>query len=370
MTTTTVIAKDTSSAMDDIMSKLGDDAVILSTKHKDGKVHMTATTENVSTTPRRLKPSQQFSKIFESRMLNDQFLNQDKPLQLEEAFNDTGASTAQLSALRTEIQEIKNMLSGVVVTEPQNLNDNIASTSALKLRQSGFSPKVVKRLEKSFLGKNFESGRVSFLRSLAKTLIPNDIENLKDKQIFYIIGPSGSGKTTLAAKLAALLADTTKSNSIILSEINNGNSQQISDSLRGYARLLNLKTSIVAKNKAPEHEFDSQKTIVDVSTNLSQSVESIASSKKIFGHKNVCVIMAVPGGSSNKLIDSLHRAAEKLEPIIALSKLDECEIGPEEFSKLSELDSKIGIITGTNNIVGSLAVSSENIITQYLKENC
>ena len=43
---------------------------------------------------------------------------------------------------------------------------------------------------------------------------------------------------------------------------------------------------------------------------------------------------------------------------------------PEEFSKLSELDSKIGIITGTNNIVGSLAVSSENIITQYLKENC
>ena len=140
--------------------------------------------------------------------------------------------------------------------------------------------------------------------------------------------------------------------------------------MRGYARLLNLKTSIVEKNKAPEHEFDSQKTIVDVSTNLSESIESISSSKKIFGHKNVCVIMAVPGGSSNKLIDSLYKAAEKLEPIIALSKLDECEIGPEEFSKLSELDSKIGIITGTNNIVGSLAVSSENIITQYLKENC
>ena len=48
MKTTTVIANDTSSAMDDIISKLGDDAVILSTKHKDGKVHMTATTENVS----------------------------------------------------------------------------------------------------------------------------------------------------------------------------------------------------------------------------------------------------------------------------------------------------------------------------------
>ena len=369
MRTTTVIAKDTSSAMDDIISKLGDDAVILSTKHKDGKVHMTATTENVSTTPKRLKPSQQFSKIFESRMLNDQILNQDKPLELEEAYNDKGASTAQLSALRSEIQELKYMLSGVVVTEPQNLNDNVASSSALRFRQSGFSPKVVKRLEKSFLGKDFENGRVSFLRSLAKTLVPDDIENFKEKQIFYVIGPSGSGKTTLVAKLAALLADTSKSNSIVLSEINNGNSH-ISDSLRGYARLLNLKTSIITKSKAPEHELNTQKTIIDVSTNLSQSVESIRSSRKIYGDKNVCVIMTVPGGSSNKLIDSLHKATEQLKPIIALTKLDECEIGSEEFSKLSELDSKIGIITGTNNIVGSLAISSENIITQYLKENC
>ena len=37
LTTTTVIAKDTSSAMDDIISQLGEEAVILSTNHKDGK---------------------------------------------------------------------------------------------------------------------------------------------------------------------------------------------------------------------------------------------------------------------------------------------------------------------------------------------
>ena len=67
-----------------------------------------------------------------------------------------------------------------------------------------------------------------------------------------------------------------------------------------------------------------------------------------------------------------YQAAQKkgIKPIIALSKLDECEIGPEEFSKLAELNSKIGIITGTNDIVGSLALASENVLTQYLKENC
>ena len=183
LTTTTVIAKDTSSAMDDIISQLGEEAVILSTNHKDGKVHMTATTDNASKTPRRLKPSQQFSKIFESKMLNDQFLTKDKPLELDSAFNDTGASTAQLSALRNEIKDIKNMLSSVVVTEPQNLNDNVASSTALKLRQSGLSPKVIKKLEKSFFGKDYETGRVSFLRSLAQTLIPFDIEHVIAKSV-------------------------------------------------------------------------------------------------------------------------------------------------------------------------------------------
>ena len=77
-----------------------------------------------------------------------------------------------------------------------------------------------------------------------------------------------------------------------------------------------------------------------------------------------------PGGSSNRLIEALKNSCEDIEPIIALSKLDECEIGPEEFSKLAELNSKIGIITGTNDIVNSLALSSENVLTQYLKENC
>ena len=38
MKTTTVIANDSSSAMEDIISKLGEDAVILSTEKKNGKV--------------------------------------------------------------------------------------------------------------------------------------------------------------------------------------------------------------------------------------------------------------------------------------------------------------------------------------------
>ena len=79
--------------------------------------------------------------------------------------------------------------------------------------------------------------------------------------------------------------------------MNNGNGL-ISENLRGFARLLNLKTSIVENQKAPLHELDRQKTIVDVSSNFVEATESIIQAK-IFGHKNVSVILTLPGGSNS-----------------------------------------------------------------------
>ena len=87
-------------------------------------------------------------------------------------------------------------------------------------------------------------------------------------------------------------------------------------------------------------------------------------------NNKIAVILCLPGGSSNKLINTLWSNAKDLNPTIALTKLDECEMGPEEFSNLAENNAKISIITGTDGIVGTVAIASENVMTQYLKENC
>ena len=373
MTTTTVTAKDTSSAMEDIINQLGDDAVILSTNQKHGKVEMTATTDITSTTPRRLKPSQQFSRIFESRMLEDQILgDKDKPLELTQALNEnSGLSMSQLSAVRSEINEIKNMLAGVVVTEPENLNEKFSSSISFRLRQFGFSPKIVKILEESFSGKDFENARVSFLRSLAKRLVPNTQHDLKSAKVIYVIGGSGNGKTTLVAKLAAFLAEKieTNKNKICLTELNYHNSS-ISDSLRSYARLLNLSSALINHKDAPPMFEGSSQMIVDVSTSIEEASESINSARKLYGKNKVSVVLCLPGGSSKSFIKMLWSLCENLKPIIALNKLDECEMGAIEFSELAELNANISIITGTNNLVGTIAMATENVMTQYLKENC
>ena len=374
MATTTVTAKDTSRAMEDIIDRLGEDAVILSTNQKNGKVEMTATNDSSSIPPKRLKPSQQFSKIFESRMLNEQISGgSDNTLELTQAVNQSdGASSSQLSAVRSELKEIKNMLSGVVVTEPQNLNDKVASSTALRLRQAGFSSKIVNILDQSILNKDYENARVSFLRSLAKRLVPNDTQNLNQSKIYYVIGSSGSGRTTLSAKIAAYFAERSESKNIdevCLAEFDKGEGV-ISEDLRSYSRLLNLKTSLIKSNQAPTLNESNKKMIIDVSLDIEESYENIRNSRKLFGNNKIAVILCLPGGSSNKLINTLWSNAKDLNPTIALTKLDECEMGPEEFSNLAENNAKISIITGTDGIVGTVAIASENVMTQYLKENC
>ena len=373
MATATVTAKDTSSAMDDIMDKLGDDAVILSTSKKNGKVHMTATTDISSNTPKRLKPSQQFSRIFENKMLEKQVYGEhEKPFDLKNDLKvSNGASLEQISAVRKELSEIKSMLTGVVVTEPGNLNSSISCSTALRLRQLGFSAKIVKKLEDSFLAKDYESGRVSFLRSLAKILVPGHAQDIKNSKIIYIIGFAGSGRTTLSAKLAAYFAELSKSENNTITLAQYGTSKSISnDSLRAYGRLLNLKTEFFSENQEIPMIEGSGKMIVDAAENPETILENVLSARKLYGNNRVSVIISLPGGSSKHMVKTIWNSSQELKPSFALTKLDECELSAVEFSELAELNANISVITGTNKILDTIALASENVLTQYLKENC
>ena len=58
-----------------------------------------------------------------------------------------------------------------------------------------------------------------------------------------------------------------------------------------------------------------------------------------------------------------------LDPMIALTKLDECEAMPSELSALAMDGSGIGLLTGTKSIVGGIAITTSQILAQYLREN-
>ncbi|MGB1180987.1 MAG: hypothetical protein ACPG35_03160, partial [Candidatus Puniceispirillaceae bacterium] len=83
----------------------------------------------------------------------------------------------------------------------------------------------------------------------------------------------------------------------------------------------------------------------------------------------VAVIQAIPGGSSGVMIQHQCQLYKQLSPTIALTKLDECETTPAEFSALAEQEASIALLSGTRSVVGALAFASGNIISQYLTEN-
>ena len=55
--------------------------------------------------------------------------------------------------------------------------------------------------------------------------------------------------------------------------------------------------------------------------------------------------------------------------MIAITKLDECWVGAEEFSSLALNNSRIGIVTGTKVLIDSIIEANENSLTKYMKEN-
>ena len=70
MATITVTAKDTASAMEDVFEQLGDDAYIIETTKKNGKVSMHATNDSLLLKEKNRSSVKAFSKIFDSKLID------------------------------------------------------------------------------------------------------------------------------------------------------------------------------------------------------------------------------------------------------------------------------------------------------------
>ena len=68
-------------------------------------------------------------------------------------------------------------------------------------------------------------------------------------------------------------------------------------------------------------------------------------------------------------IKGICKKAEEIRPMVAITKLDECWVGAEEFSALALNNARIGIVTGTKVIIDSLIQANEDSLTKYMKEN-
>ena len=394
MATITVQASDTSTAMEEIALKLGEDAMILSTTKKNGKVIMQASND-APAAPKQAQPAStsaisDFDRLFADKLgqelakptIDLSAAGAEHRRAPASAGRTSAAPSAQPDAIQTHLvsalgllaekmEHIEDRLAAMTLTPYEGLNPELGDSTPMQLRRSGFSDTIITNLHASFAGLGYEAGVSSFLSHLGQQLAITQSDSLMQKRIYFIVGPSGSGRTTLAAKLAANLKDEHSGRVVALAHLASS-SAETDNKLKSYARLLNLPFCHLTHD-VPANQFDKMTDfdimVVDVTLSVDQSNHYLGQLTEDLGASEVQTIMSLQGGSSASLIRQSLTAYKQVDPLIALTKLDECETTPAEFSALAEQDASIALLSGTRSVVGALAFASGNIISQYLTEN-
>ena len=376
MATITVTAKDSTSAMEDVFEQLGEDAYIIETTKKNGKVSMQATNDSLILKETNRPSVKKFSKIFDSKLI-DQIPAPKKAfaeiISTEDILSQKSSSSVSkddFETLRTEILSIRSMLSGLMITKPEGLDFELGHSLPVQLMQSGFSSELIGSFSSNLNQLDEEKGRFSFLRSLSRKLVAPFAENVYDARIISLIGGSGSGKTTLAAKIATCCAETVKFQKPVLVSVTE-TATKSTDDLKAFGRLLNMPVKQVAIGSLSSilKQKDTQ-FILDISSEAKKTIETLLKVSELFSPTEFKILQTLPGNYNKQMIIHQTSLYDSLEPLVALTKLDECELSPVELSALVSAKAQIALLTGTKSIVGALAIASEAILSQYLKENC
>ena len=196
MSKLTVQAMDSAAAMDEIVSKLGPDAVILSTTKLNGKVVMEAAS---GTLPSQMLPrdEKKFTNIFSEQMIktpHNRLVDSKKPnnnVSANPANEVVGdhilSNNSEVDSLRKQLIGLQKMMDGLFVTDVDGLNQNLLSNSRVILQQAGFSHQILNDFKSSYLGQSFSDGCNAFLTDLSSHLTHSNSESLL-KQKVYICG--------------------------------------------------------------------------------------------------------------------------------------------------------------------------------------
>ena len=368
MPNVTVTAADTATAMDEIWDRLGPDAMIISTKKQHGKIVMQATTDSTAkpTEPARASTAR-FGTLFTNQMIGKAPRNnQDTASPVERMTHQH-----ELAAIRHDLAALQDMLTGMVLTDLDGINPALTPSTRITLQRAGFSQKILQDLLTHYAGYSYSDGCERFLQALASQLVHPTSATILQKRLIFVVGASGTGRTTMVAKIAAMLRDQNPSKEIVLASLN-GQNGTANHQLQSFGRLLNLpsvtlglSTPVEDFNKMTDYDF----MVIDVASDNINAVEKVQSIQSRLGASDVGGLLVIPGGASYSMINTTIKRFDAIHPLVALTKLDECETKPAEFSALAENNTKIALLSGTKSVIDPAVFASENILLQYLQEN-
>jgi flagellar biosynthesis GTPase FlhF len=375
MTTYKFLASDSASAMEEVVKKLGPDALIVSTSKRGNKVEIEAT-NSFSSQQKQKDVRDNFSDVLHSKI---DFLREKQRNRIyTRTSNDFDTSnsgnslinqnhSSEMVKLQGQIKHLQNMLSGMVITDEKGLNEKTGNSVSLKLRQLEFTPEIVSSLKPAYDGLNIDRGLSAFVKAFADKIACDEIQDIFKSQVIFVIGPSGAGKTTLSAKLAARIMEENKQVKPTLVSTESHVVNRLDD-LAYYSKLLNIPklNYRIDQNCKSFTSICAGQKIVDLSLIAEESKYLVQNVREQLGATKVTTVLCLPSGSSRQLLTSQINKYRDFQPIIAFTKVDECQLYARELCILANKKVKVGFMTGSKTILSSLALSESNVLATHL----
>ena len=380
MTQHKVLSDDSMAAMDEIAKVLGQDAVILSTKKIGEKIEIIGSNDikDILKSNRKNQKKPIFKELFSNVPLSENTTNK-KVNQIIKNKNDDKLLAEQNIISTKDFEnfkhEIKSILDKIIITDLTSLNGHNTDTNFIKLLKKGYSKKTINNVFEQLNKKDLPRSINNFYNSLSDDLTYDLKDKLLNSKSIFVTGLTGVGKTTICAKIASYFLDQTisthKNNNIALVNLSNTSPNKISN-LFNFGRVLNLNVNSFSTMEDLDKyllENQSKINIVDVSKDFMVDKNFNNYFKiKLLNNRNL-LLNAIQTGINIKNLEKQISYLDGLNPSHVLTKLDEIMINSYDFSMYHDLDCKLGLLSGTNNIIDSIAFANSQILAQYMKEN-
>ncbi len=222
MTTITVTAADTAQAMDKIVERLGDDALILETVKRNGRIEMIATNDPdeaqspapapashaAQSAPAETAPAPldvqvgnglPFTDLFDQQMINT-IRDRGQPAgTTADHLVGRAMEAAENIDVLTELRSIRQMLGGMMITRPEGLDVTLGHAAPVRLHQAGFSSAAIQQLHQHMVGLSDDQAVSAFTNALADRVVHDDVDSplrlthrLRDRQLWIWQNDTGN----------------------------------------------------------------------------------------------------------------------------------------------------------------------------------
>lgn len=412
MPTITVTAPDSALAMDEVVRQLGSEAYIVSTSQLDGLVQIKATIDPMTPLQRR---SGNVQTVFEDELEKQFLLNKPTKMSDQPELAASKADSAKFSAIEggvrvstdnkqeTSSKKISNTTieSTVGRVEPifkqhyaqplktnsqlsveQRLNrlENLMQVEDVfyadvnqfeyqKIVELGFNRSLVDEAVKDRISSGLPTSQADLIRYFAEQVVSSKVHKSYSADILVVFGPSGCGKTTLAAKFATLLGDMNGARDVQLISLDDLTAPQGS-LLEHYCKQINIpiiRCPILDQALWPPIDKEKQ-YILDVACSTESALEVWPQLLEYFSNLDVEVLVALPSGLNTKRLSNELMKTQHLLPKVVLTKLDESDFSVPEIAQLLSCSSRVGWLTGQQDLTGKLVEASADSMEQYLQE--